>query len=226
MTRSESDRRRTVGYASAPCGAGKTFQLVKRAHQLVDEGCNVLMLQPTKLLIEKTRLEEFGRFSDPPPVRVFHGDTVGANVAHQLAEYLASPEDRPHVVMATHQALPRIPFLSNASHWDLLIDEVPQVDREQAHIVPSTHPLITDHIQVAQHDGIYGRVVLKNPEALRTLARNPDEDELLERFRETAAVLTTKHWPSYVHLEQYYKLLEGKAKNLNVHSVLAPSVVS
>lgn len=185
----------------------------------------MLMLQPTKLLIEKTRVEEFGRLADPPPVRVFHGDTVGTNVAHQLAEYLADPEDRPQVVMATHQALPRIPFLSNASSWHLLIDEVPQVDREQAHIVPSTHPLITDHIQVAQHDGIYGRVQLNNAEAVQTLARNPDEDELLENFRETAALLTTKHWRSYVHLEQYHKLLVGKAKSLNVHSVLAPSVV-
>jgi hypothetical protein len=94
---------------------------------------------------------------DPPPIRVFHGDTVGVNVAHQLADYLADPEDRPrpHVVMATHQALPRMPFLSNASSWDLLIDEVSQVDREQAHIVPSTHLLVTDHIQVAQHDGVY-----------------------------------------------------------------------
>ncbi|WP_187387899.1 hypothetical protein [Bradyrhizobium sp.] len=177
-------------------------------------------------MIEKTRVEEFGRLSDPPPVKVFHGDTVGANVAHQLAEYLAAPEDRPQVVMATHQALPRIPFLSNAANWHLLIDEVPQIDREQAHIVPSTHPLLTDHIQVAQHDGVYGQVMLSTPEALKTLARNPDEDELLERFRETANILTTKHWRSFVHVETYHKLLNGKAKTLNIHSVLMPSLVN
>ena len=106
-----------------------------------------------------------------------------------------------------------------------MIDEVPQVDREQSHIVPSTHPLITDHIQVAQHDGVYGLVMLTSPEAVRTLARNPDEDELLERFRETANVLTTKHWRSYVHIEQYHKLLAGKGKALNIHSVLMPSVL-
>ena len=214
-----------VRYASAPCGAGKTFQLVKRSGQLVEDGRNVLLLQPTKLLIDKTRVEEFGKLADPPPVKVFHGDTVGQNVAHQLAEYLAEPEDRPHVVMATHQALPRIPFLSNASSWHLLIDEVPQVDRQQELIVPNTHPFITDHIQVAQHDGVYGLVMLASPEAVRTLARNPDEDELLERFRETANVLTTKHWRSFLHIEQYHKLLAGKGKTLNIHSVLMPSVL-
>lgn len=217
---------RIIRYASAPCGGGKTHKLVERATQHVREGHNVLLLQPTKLLIEKTKVEEFGRFSDPPPIKVFHGDTVGANVAHQLAQYLANPEDRPHVVMATHQALPRIPFLPNASSWHLLIDEVPQVDREQAHIVPSTHPLLTDYIQVEQHDGVYGRVVLTSPEDIRTLARNPDEDELLERFRETANVLTIKHWRSFVHVEHYHKLLAGKAKALNIHSVLMPSLVA
>ena len=173
----------SIGYASAPCGAAKTYGLVQRANRLVREGHNVLLLQPTKLLIDKTRIEEFGRLDNPPPIKVFHGDTVGAGVAHQLADYLADPEDRPHVVMATYQALPRLPFLPNTSSWHLMIDEVPQVDREQSHIVPSTHPLITDHMQVEQHDGVYGRVMPTSREAVRTLARNPDEDELLERFR-------------------------------------------
>ena len=62
-------------------------------------------------------------------------------------------------------------------------------------------------------------------EAVRTLARNRDEDELLEKFRDTASVLTTKHWRSFVHIEQYHKLLVGKAKTLNFHSVLMPSLV-
>ena len=129
---------RLVRFASAPCGAGKTFQLVEHACDLVQQGHNVLMLQPTKLLIEKTKLEEFGQLPVPPPIKVFHGDTVGQNVAYQLAQYLAEPEDRPQVVMATHQVLHRIPFLPTARDWDLLIDEIPQVDREQVHIVPST----------------------------------------------------------------------------------------
>ena len=218
--------RKIIYFASAPCGSGKTFQLVKKSCQLVHEGRKVLLLQPTKLLIEKTKIEEYGRLPESPPIKTFHGDTVGQNVAHQLAEYLADPEDRPHVVMATHQVLPRIPFLSNAREWDLLIDEIPQVDREQAHVVPSTHPFITDHIQVAQHDGVYGRVMLGNPDAIQTLARNPDDDELLERFRETASILTTKHWRSFVHLEQFSKLLSGKGKALTIHSVLMPSVVN
>ena len=52
---------RKIYFASAPCGSGKTFQLVKRSCQLVQEGRKVLFLQPTKLLIEKTRIQEFGR---------------------------------------------------------------------------------------------------------------------------------------------------------------------
>jgi hypothetical protein len=100
---------------------------------MANEGKNVLLLQPTKLLIEKTQKEEFERRSDHPPIKTFHGGTVGNNVGRQLAEYLAEPEDRPHIVMATHQALPRIPFLRNASDWHLILDECPQVDREDSH---------------------------------------------------------------------------------------------
>ena len=48
---------RKIYFASAPCGAGKTFQLVKRSYQLVQEGRKALLLQPTKLLIEKTKIE-------------------------------------------------------------------------------------------------------------------------------------------------------------------------
>ena len=140
----------------------------------------------SSVFIDQTKLEEYGKLSDPPPVKVFHGDTVRTE-RHLAARRIPSdPEDRPHVVMATHQVFPGIPFWKNRGEWNLLIDEVPQVDRERTHVVPSTHPLITDHMQVQQHDGVYGRVMLRNAEEIKTLARNPDDDELLEKFRETA----------------------------------------
>ena len=60
--------------------------------------------------------------------------------------------------------------------------------------------------------------MLGNPDAVKTLARNSGDDELLEKFRETASIWTTKHWRSFVHLEQFSKLLSGKGKALNIHS--------
>ena len=88
------------------------------------------------------------------------------------------------------------------------------------------HPLITDHLQVGQHDGVYGLVMLADPDAVKVLASNPGEDELLEKFRETAGVLSNNHWRSFINIEQFHKLLAGKANALNIHSVLMPSIVS
>ena len=86
---------RLVRFSSAPCGAGKTFEIARKARQMVMEGKNVLILQPTKFLIEKTRVEEFDQSAGCPPIRIFHNGTVGHHVGRQLADYLAEPEDRP-----------------------------------------------------------------------------------------------------------------------------------
>jgi len=176
-------------------------------------------------LIDKTKTEELDRIPDAPRCRIFHSGTVGKNVASQLAEYLAKPEDCPQIVMATHQVLAHLPFISAGHDWHILIDEAPQVDREQSLVVPNTHPLLTDHIQIDQHDGIYGRVLCANVTELKFLARNADEDELLEKFREIASILVNPHWHSFVHIEQFHRLLAEEQNMLTIHSVLRPSIV-
>jgi hypothetical protein len=224
-SQSRASRRRVMKFGSAPCGAGKTFSLVRKACEMVSEGKNVLLVQPTLNLIDKTKTEELDRLPNAPVVKIFHTGTVGAKVAHQLAEYLASPEDCPQIVMATHQVLNHLPFVTTGKDWHLLIDEAPQVHVEQSHVVPNTHPLLTNLIQVDQHDGVYGQVAVANIEELMLLARNPGEDELLEKFRETASILVNPHWRSYVNLEQYHRLLACEQRLLTIHSVLRPSIV-
>jgi len=44
---------------------------------MVNEGENVLLIQPTQLLADKTFDEEFTHRQDCPPIKVFHGGTVG-----------------------------------------------------------------------------------------------------------------------------------------------------
>jgi hypothetical protein len=225
MTETSSMRRRLIRYGSAPCGAGKTFAMARMACQLAGEGKKVLLVQPTMNLIDKTKAEELDRIPDRPPVRIFHSGTVGAPVASQLAEYLANPEDCPQIVMGTHQVVPLLSYVANGRDWHILIDEAPQVDREQSHVVPNTHPILTDHIRVGQSDGTYGRLLLENVEELKALARNVDEDELLEKFRETASIIVNPHWHSFVNLEQHHRLLAKEQKMLTIHSVLKPSIV-
>jgi hypothetical protein len=142
-----------------------------------------------------------------------------------LAEYLAQPEDCPQIVFATHQVLPRVPFLVCAKGWDLIIDETIQVDKELSHIVPKTHALLTAHLQIEQHDGIYGRVSPSKKSALDELARNQSQDELLDQFRETASILVSRSWDCFVNIEHYHRLLDGKSQRLTIHAILNSSIV-
>ena len=217
---------RLVRFSSAPCGAGKTFQIARKARQMVMEGKNALILQPTKLLIEKTKVEEFDQGAGCPPIRIFHNGTVGNHVGRQLADYLADPEDQAQIVMATHQVMTHIPYLANANDWHVMFDECPQVDRECSHNIQKTHNLLTEHIGIEQYDGIYGKISVVNLGEVKRLARNEEEDDLVDELQETAAVLINPHWESFVNVEQYHKLLAGRTNTLTFHSVLKPSIVN
>ena len=47
-----------INFCSAPSGSGKTRQLIESACRLAHKGKNVLFLQPTKELIDKTIEQE------------------------------------------------------------------------------------------------------------------------------------------------------------------------
>jgi hypothetical protein len=47
-----------INFCSAPCGSGKTYQIIKRACEWAKTGRRIIILQPTKELIEKTVQEE------------------------------------------------------------------------------------------------------------------------------------------------------------------------
>ena len=96
---------RKIRYSSAGCGAGKTFQMCQSSREIINAEGKVLLVQPTKLLVDRTAEDEFKARPVCPRIKVFHGGTVGRGVGHQLADYLSDPEDGPEVVIATHQAL-------------------------------------------------------------------------------------------------------------------------
>ena len=209
-----------IRYSSAPSGAGKTSQIIRRACQLAHEHKRVLILQPTKELIAKTVAEELNRQPRVPQYHVFHQDTVaGSSVASEMTRFFNAAEDAGQIVFATHQVFPYIPHIANKGDWHVLVDEELQILRYNCHQIPQTHALITDHIELIPHDSVYSRVLVRDLELLAH-ARNRDGDELLERLRDTGRILCSKHWDTYVNTEQYDKLRDGRAKRLAFHSVL------
>src|ERR1700732_1662444 len=102
-----------IYFCSAPCGSGKTYQIVKRACEWAKLGRRVIILQPTKELIDKTVQEEPLQRPDAPRYEVFHGGTVSGSVARALTEYLKQTDDEGQIIFATHQVLPYVRFWPN-----------------------------------------------------------------------------------------------------------------
>src|SRR5262249_34130314 len=102
-----------VRYVSAPCGAGKTNQIVNRACQLARDHQRVIVLQPTKELIEKTIEQELKTYYAVPTHYAFHEDKVSGSVARALTQYFNEAENAGQIIFATHQVFPYIPYFAN-----------------------------------------------------------------------------------------------------------------
>jgi hypothetical protein len=213
-------------YASAPSGAGKTHQVVARACELAREHQRVLILQPTKELINKTVQKELLAHPNPPQHYVFHGDKVSeGSVAGELTRFFKDAEDAGQVAFATHQVLPYIPYIANRRDWHVLIDEEMQVLRHFCLQIPRPHFLITDHIELAPYNSIYSRIVVRNRTSLEEAAKNRDEDELLKFLAPAIRTLINPNWSTYVNTEQYERLRRDGVKQLAFHAMLNPKIL-
>lgn len=221
-----------INYCPAYCGAGKTHKIVNRGCELASRGENVLIVQPTKELINKTVESELLMRPNIPSYKVIDGDTVGSgSVASALTEYsklVASSYSKQmtsegHIVFTTHQSLPYVRYFEQKHKWHVLIDEAPQIPGYSNYKVPHTHPILTDHIELEPYNAIYSRLIGDDEDALKELGINEQDDEILERFSDTARTIINEHSESYVNTERFTKLRDGGATKLDIHSILLPS---
>ena len=211
-----------INYCSAPPGSGKTHHIGNESRNLAEGFNKVLIIGPTRDLAEKTAAEEIHPFQ----CRIFHKDRVEGSVAKALSDYLAEvPDDVQEVVLATHQVLPHIRDFANKDKWHVLIDEELQVVRYDKYEIPQTHDLITKYLTVRSVNSVYGRVELIDRDAVEEIARNEDDDEILETLAGTCRILLNRYWESYVNIEQYEALIRGEGGFLAFHSILKPDVL-
>jgi hypothetical protein len=192
---------------------------------LARDGERVLVLQPTKELIDKTIQNELLSAKGPPRHHVFHGDNVDGAVASAITTHFNAADAEGQIVFATHAVLSYVPYWANKRDWHVFIDEELQVVRHNCHQLPRTHSIITDHIELEPYNSIYGRVMVRDLEELREKGRNRDEDELLGQVAEVSRTLTNPRWDSFINTEHFEKLKNGQSKRLSVHSILKPSVI-
>jgi hypothetical protein len=108
---------------------------------------------------------------------------LSAEIASSSVLYVRSwhfSNDIQEVVLATHQVLPYIKNFENKEKWQVFIDEALQVVRYDKHEIPQTHDLMTRYLSVRSVNSVYGRVDVIDRDAVEEIAKNEDEDEILE----------------------------------------------
>ena len=212
-------------YCSSPAGSGKTYQILPRAIRLARKGLIVLILQPTKELIDST-VADLMNIPNHPLCRPFHGGVLqsGKGVGLQLAEYLKDQADEGQIIFATHQILEHVPYWVGKKNIHLIVDEMLQVFCSASLKIADTHSFITDEFDVEKNSHpIYGRVMEKD--TLKQKAKNKNGDVVLERFNSEMRLLSSDYWDTHVHHERFSRFMANAGEHsLDFYSVLKPDI--
>lgn len=151
----------TIHYFDALAGAGKTRALARHGDRLALRGLKVLIVQPTQHLIDRTLADELRPLDPTYPCRAIHGGTMprGASVAGAIVAHFKEVEpNQGEILLITHAALMRVPYLHRKADWHLVMDEVPQVDVFEDLPLPETGDLFLPLLNFAPEGPVYGRL--------------------------------------------------------------------
>ncbi|SHF71392.1 hypothetical protein SAMN02745157_2820 [Kaistia soli DSM 19436] len=214
-------------YIDAPAGSGKTRALTEKARWLAHTGDNVLFVQPTKELIDRTIERQLASNQRHTRYEAIYSDDErrGVSVSKQIIERLKSGFDGGGVLFITHVAFLRLKWHGRLMGWHLMIDEVPTAFQCFEHTVPETHRILTDLITPGQSDiAGYPFAVVRDGTELRKMARNGEKDEVWAQFQAVASVLESTRWLTYLHGENFDGVRNGTMKKLLIFSLLQPSI--
>ena len=93
-----------IFFTDAPGGSGKTHAIAQKAMELVQQGQNALIIQPTKELIDQTKARYFRNIH----CEVITANTCSDSVIGKILEYLQQPYPEPHILMITWLAFERL----------------------------------------------------------------------------------------------------------------------
>jgi hypothetical protein len=212
-----------IKYVNALAGSGKTHWVIEKSIALAEDGNRVIIAVPTKKLAD----EEYkpGLKMCLLPVRVIHTDNSEESAVSDINAHLLDFQPDGQILVITQTALERIaPF--DKSKWILFVDEIPQVFQIYESNLSASHTYLTTHLTLGGAYGPYQELVVVNAPALDVLAKSANDDDIQARFKDTARLLVSPHWKSYVKPSQYQGLI-NKAKGhkkLSINSVLQPSI--
>lgn len=214
-------------YVDALCGAGKTYSGVRYVHSLATRGQKVLVVQPSRYLIDSTEREELSRLA-PIKSTVIHGERTKSVLA-DIVRHIRNADDGGEILFITQAAFFALPYFHRKDRWVVFLDEVPQVDQFSQINIPDNQELLLPHFSVVEHDAKYGLAAPSDDagrRALDEIARNKSHDDVWGLFQGFAQRTISDDWSVYVQLSQYGNLTSGHDDQcaLTSYSLLEPSI--
>ncbi len=160
-------------FVSAPCGSGKSWAacqfIAGKRYQ------NFVYVAPTVRLLKEIeeRLQQHG-----VPTDLITNETH-TFVLQSIVEYLKGTRGGiGRVLLITHQAYFQLPYFYRREDWQVIIDEVPQVDEFESYRLPRTGRLLTRYLAPCQtlKDSALYRLVPKDQGQLKRYLKGPRDD--------------------------------------------------
>ena len=192
-------RNSTIHFVSAPCGSGKTYA----ACQFISDHrfcANHIYVAPTLNLIEETRktLEDMG----VAPTVITHGTHPG-HVKGQIIKFLNGSYQMGQVLLITWNAYVDLRYINRRGNWQIIIDELPQLDRFYGWRLPRNLAFLTDDINLDETAAVNDRlakVLVKDANGLRDRMEGV-RDDVDDNFRGFFSDLLCTNTDMFVDLE-------------------------
>ncbi len=220
-----------IHYVDGVCGSYKTTHALQFAVRSATKFRQpILFVQPTTVLISQS-MDTINKMGANVVVRRFDSIACQGAVFRSLGEFMRewdAEENGGCIVFITHRCLWEMPWFPHKSRWNLIIDEIPDVDFEFNFNLPDTGDFAIQSVIQASECGLNTMLKLTpRPEAKAKVdhwARNPGDDDLIKVIQPLFRELTNQHSAVFATRASWQRLgWEGHGQ-VSIHGWRAPSV--
>ena len=213
-----------IDFVSGSCGAGKSHGACRSIKENLHEK-NFLYVAPSLILVSE--IAERLRSMDVS-ARVITGETHPKSVKRAVMEALESSPGNGCCLFITWQAFAELPFFPNREEWQLIVDEIPQLDCFYKLKVPFNQRFVTEHVEIdhAVNERV-GLLRARDPGKLKSLLNKP-RDDVHGLFTDFYRDVVSRHRDVFVDIVSWTRVLEEKAVggSDDENSVFAVSLLS
>ena len=212
-----------IQFIDAIAGSGKTEAAIKHMIQMEQYGEKYILIQPTKLLIEKTA-ERIVSSGYRGSLKTIVSQDGAETVTKQIHDFLSYPEND-GILIVTFDGWSRI-HRRDSHDWNLIVDECPTIFKTTNLKAKSVASQLVDHLEVTPlYERSYYVVKVKegSREALDDLLKRAKSDEAIDLLlAPTQHVLSRMR--TYVSKSHWDRYIQGQVDALTFYHVTTSSM--